>query len=129
MRTLIVTFVGIALCGSAMAAQSGGDAAKGKIAYAERKCATCHKTTKDDEKGGKMSTVLADTVGKLSAADIKSWLTDTAKMEAKLPKKPVMAMSAYLKTLKPPFSEAEVADLVAYVRTLPAAKPGLAPTP
>jgi hypothetical protein len=72
-----------------------------------------------------MSTVLADTVGKLSEADIKSWLTDAAKMEAKLPKKPPIPMSGFLKGLKPPLSEAEVANLVAYVRTLAAAKPGL----
>jgi cytochrome c2 len=119
MRRLIVTFVGIALCGAVLAAQ--GDAAKGKVAFTERKCATCHRINKEDEKGGKMSTILADTVGKLSAADLKSWLTDTAKMEAKLPKKPIMLMSAYLKTQKPPLSEAEVTNLVAYLRTLPAA--------
>lgn len=123
MRTPIVTVVGIVLAGLVVSAQ--GDAAKGKITYGERKCSMCHKTTKDDEKGGKMATVLADGAGKLSAADIKSWLTDAAKMEAKLPKKPKILMSGFLKGLKPPLSEAEVANLVAYVRTLAAAKPGL----
>ena len=73
----------------------------------------CHKTDKNDQKGGKMGTVLADTAGKLSAADLKSWLTDTAKMEAKLAKKPAISMSGYLKGLKTPLSEDEVADLVA----------------
>jgi cytochrome c553 len=120
MRTVIVTLVGIALCGLVVSAQAAGDAAKGKVAYGERKCATCHKTTTDDEKGGKMSTVLAESTAKLSAADIKSWLTDPAKMEAKLPKKPPMPMSGFLKAQKPPLSEPEIANLVAYIRTLPA---------
>jgi mono/diheme cytochrome c family protein len=119
MRKLIVTFVGIALSGLVVSAQGAGDAVKGKAAYADRKCATCHRLNQEDLKGGKMSTVLGDTVAKLSAADIKTWLTDAAKMEAKLPKMPVVKMSSFLKGLKPPLSDEEVANLVAYVRTLP----------
>ena len=127
MRAVIVSLVGIALCGSVMAAQSAsdlakGDAAKGKTIYAERKCGTCHRTDKADDKGGKMSTILGDTVAKLSPAEIKSWLTEPEKMEAKLPKAPTVKMSGYLKNQKTPLSEAEVANLVAYLRTLPAAK-------
>ena len=96
-------------------------AAKGKAVYTERHCATCHRTNKDDDKGGKMSTILGDTTAKLSPAEIKSWLTDTVAMEAKLPKPPVVKMSAFIKNMKPALSEAEVANLVGYVRTL--AKP------
>lgn len=47
-------------------------------------------------------------------------MTDTAAMEAKLPKPPVARMSAFIKNLKPALSEAEVANLVAYLRTLAA---------
>jgi cytochrome c553 len=126
MRSVIVTVVGIAVFGVGVAAQ--GDAAKGRTIYVDRKCGTCHKTDKADEKGGKLSTVLSDTVGKLSPEEIRSWLTDTSKMEAKLPKKPPMPMSAFLKTLKPPLSDADVTNLIAYLRTLPTAKPGLPPT-
>jgi cytochrome c2 len=122
MRTLIVTAVGIALSGLGLAAQTHGDAAKGKATYVERKCGVCHKTTKDDEKGGKMSTVLADTVGKLSDADIREWLTDPAKMEKSLPKKPPMPMSGFVKGLNPPLSQAEISNLIAYLRTLQEAK-------
>lgn len=122
MRTFIVTIAGIALGGSIMAAAPGGDAAKGKATFTERRCGVCHKTTKDDEKGGKMSTVLGDVVGKMSADDIRNWLTNTAKMESTLPKKPAMPMSAYLKTLKPPLSDTEITNLIAYLQTLPAAK-------
>ena len=125
MRTVIVSLVGIALCGSVMAAHSAsdlakGDAAKGKATYAERQCATCHRTDKADEKGGKMSTILGDTVAKLSPEEIKSWLTDTEAMEAKLAKPPVVKMSAFIKNLKPALTEADVANLVAYLKTLPA---------
>ena len=123
MRVLVVTLVGVLACGWVVSAQGTGDAAKGKVAYAERKCGLCHKTDKSDEKGGKMATVLADTAGKLSAADIKRWLTDTAKMEATLAKKPPMPMSGYLKNLKPPLGDAEVANLVAYIQTLSGGKP------
>lgn len=119
MKKLIATMMGVALAGLVVSAQAG-DPAKGKAAFAARHCGTCHKTDKDDAKGGKMSTVLAESVGKLSPADLRAWLTDTAKMEAKLPKKPPVLMSTYLKGQKPPLSEAEVTDLVAYLKTLPA---------
>jgi hypothetical protein len=41
-------------------------------------------------------------------------------MEAKLPKPPVVKMSAFIKNLKPALTEADVANLVAYLKTLPA---------
>ena len=125
MRAVIVSLVGSALCGAVMAAQSAsdlakGDAAKGKATYAERKCATCHRTDKADDEGGKMATILGDTVAKLSPAELKSWLTDTADMEAKLPKPPAVKMSEFIKNLKPALTEADVANLVAFLKTLPA---------
>ena len=81
-----------------------------------RRSGTCHKTNKDDATGGKLSTVLADHIGKMSAADLKSWFTDAAKMEAQLPKKPTMTMSGYLTGAK--LTDADVANLVAYMQTL-----------
>ena len=117
MHRFVITMIGVAIAGVVVCAQAG-DADKGKAAFAEHKCGTCHKTTAADEKGGKMSTVLGDTVGKLSAADLKAWLTNTATMEAKLPAKPKVLMSSYLKNQK--LTDADVANLVAYLRTLPA---------
>jgi cytochrome c2 len=117
MQKLVITMIGVAMAGTVVCAQAG-DADKGKAAFADHHCSTCHKTTKDDEKGGKMATVLADTVGKLSAADVKAWLTDTAAMEAKLPAKPKVLMSSYMKNQK--LTDADVANLVAYLKTLPA---------
>lgn len=120
MKKLIATMMGMAFAGLVVSAQGSGDPAKGKEVFADRHCGTCHKTDKDDAKGGKMSTVLADSVSKLSPADLKAWLTDTARMETKLPKKPPMLMSNYLKGQKPPLSDADVTNLVAYLKTLPA---------
>ena len=116
MQRFVITLIGIAVAGTVVLAQAG-DPEKGKAAFVEHKCGTCHKTTKADEKGGKMSTVLGDTVGKLSAADLKAWLTNTATMEAKLPAKPKVLMSSYLKNQN--LTDADVANLVAYVKTLP----------
>ena len=117
MRSFITIIAGLAVAGVVVSAQ-GGDVAKGKQAFTDHHCGTCHKTTKDDEKGGKMSTVLADSVGKLSAADLKGWLTNTAAMEAKLPAKPKVLMSSYLKNQK--LTDDDVANLTAYLKTLPA---------
>jgi cytochrome c2 len=118
MRGLIAAFVAVSI-GTLVVMAQGGDAAKGQAAYVDRKCGTCHKINKDDAKGGKLSTILADNVGKLSVADMKAWLTDTAKMEAKLPKKPLMPMSTFLKSLKPGLSDPEVNNLITYLQTLP----------
>ena len=116
MQRFVITMIGLAIAGTVVCAQAG-DPEKGKAAFADHKCGTCHKTTQADEKGGKMSTVLGDTVGKLSAADVKAWLTDTAAMEAKLPAKPKVLMSSYIKNQK--LTDADVANLVAYLKTLP----------
>ena len=118
MRVFITTLVAAALSGLVLSAQTPGDATKGKTTYTERKCGTCHRTTDADQTGGKLATVLGDTAGKLSDADIRKWLTDPAAMEKSLPKKPPMPMSAYLKSLNPPLSQTEISNLVAYVRTL-----------
>lgn len=118
MRGLIAALVALSIGTLVVAAQSGGDATKGQSTYVDRKCGTCHKLNKDDEKGGKLSTILADKVGALSPTDMKAWLTEPAKMEAKLPKKPLMPMSAFLKTAKP-LSDADVSNLIAYLQTLP----------
>ena len=51
MRILVATFIGVLACGGAASARGAGDAVKGKTAYADRKCAMCHKTDKNDQKG------------------------------------------------------------------------------
>lgn len=117
MQRFVITMVGIAIAGAVVCAEAG-DPDKGKAAFTEHHCGMCHKTTTADEKGGKMATVLSDSVGKLSPADLKGWLTDTATMEAKLPAKPKVLMSSFMKNQK--LTDADVANLVAYLKTLAA---------
>ena len=83
--------------------------AKGEKVYADQKCSLCHSVAgKGNAKGP-----LDEVGGKLSAADIRAWITDANAMTAKTaaPRKPVMkqyslpkddvdALVAYLTTLK-----------------------------
>ena len=92
------------------------DAAKvaaGVKVYDTVKCGTCHQIK---GAGGKLSTALDGVGGKLSEADIRKWLTSPAEMEAKLPKKPTMPMSTYLKSHK--LSDADVDAVTAYMLSL-----------
>ena len=85
----------------------------GKKAYETLKCGTCHAIKGT---GGKLASALDGVGAKLPEADIKKWLTNPAEMEAKLPKKPTMPMSAYLKTHK--LIDPDVDALVAYMLSL-----------
>src|SRR5579863_5237364 len=115
MRGSVMTVVLIGLCGTSLAAQAPDPAkvAAGQKVYDAKQCSTCHAI---GGKGGKLSTALDDVGGKYSAADIHAWLTNPASMEAKLPKKPAMAMSTFLKTHK--LSDADVDALTAYMLSL-----------
>jgi mono/diheme cytochrome c family protein len=91
-------------------------AAQGKKLYTTYKCDKCHTIA---GRGTKKPNGALDSVGaKLSAADIKKWLTATAEMEAKLEKPPKEAdsMTKALKTKG--IEPGEVDSLVAYLRTL-----------
>lgn len=115
MRATLIGIVGLVLAGAVLVAQAP-DAAKvaaGEKAFATVNCATCHSIA---GKGSKLSTALDGIGGKMSAADIKKWLTSPAEMEAKLPKKPVMPMSTYLKSHK--LTDADVDALTAYMLSL-----------
>jgi mono/diheme cytochrome c family protein len=114
MRSLFVTLVGIAFATSVAAAQAPDPAkvAAGAKAYTAQKCSTCHAI-----KGVGMKTHPLDGVGaKLSEADVRKWLTDTAAMEAKLAKKPSMSMAGWMKSKK--LSDADVDALTAYMMSL-----------
>ena len=90
MRRTLVTrlgFVVLAVIASAGIAKAE-DAAKGAAVYAAQKCSTCHSIA---GKGGKASPL--DGVGKkLSADDIRLWITHPAEAtaKAKSTKKPPM---------------------------------------
>ena len=94
----------------ALAAQDkAANAARGKAVYDEQKCSLCHAI---EGKGNKQHPL--DGVGdKLSAADIRKWITSPKEMEATLPAKPKVSMKAY-PNLKPEDLDA----LVGYVQSL-----------
>ena len=93
------------------AAQAGAQDAKarGEQIFADQKCSACHAIAgKGNSKGP-----LDDVGSKLSAADIRAWITDAKGMTAKthatrlpamkaytLPKEDVDALVAYLGSLK-----------------------------
>ena len=108
---LSLAALALALSVAAPRPAAGQDAAKGEQVYAAQKCQVCHAIA---GKGGKTSPL--DGVGtKLSAGDIRQWITQPTAMTAKTKstKKPPMpdkwaslpaadldALVAYLQTLK-----------------------------
>jgi mono/diheme cytochrome c family protein len=118
MRTLGVLTAAMLVAGTVVAAQSPDPklANTGKKLYATYKCDKCHTI---GGRGTKKKNGELDSVGaKVSAADLKKWLTTPAEMEAKLdnPPKGTDAMSNALKTkgIEPD----EITAIVAYMQTL-----------
>jgi len=112
-RTTGPLFAGVAFVVAALATDAGAqDAAlikKGEAAYNAQKCAVCHSIA---GKGSKTNPL--DGVGaKLSADDIRAWITDPVAMTKKTnsQKKPPMPKNAKLTT-------ADVDALVAYMQSL-----------
>jgi len=88
--------------------QDAAKIAAGKVVYDAQKCSMCHMI---GGKGNKMSVL--DGVGtKLKADDLKTWITEPAKMEAKLATKPKIKMKAYK------LAPADLDSLVAYLGSL-----------
>lgn len=116
MKRVLFTVVGAAflLSGAVVYAQDAAKVAAGKKAYETQVCKTCHVLGGVGTKG--VASVLDGVGSKLKPEEMKKWFTDTAAMEAKLPKKPLVKMSDYLKTHK--ISDADVDALVAYLQTL-----------
>ena len=105
----LVTLTVFATLALAVSAAAGQDAAAGARVFADQKCAVCHSVAGKGNVKGPL-----DEVGsKLSAADIRAWITDAKGMTAKTgaTRKPEMkayslekgdtdALVAYLSTLK-----------------------------
>lgn len=115
MRSTLIAVMAVLVTGTLLLAQAPDPAkvAAGQKAYAATKCDTCHSIA---GKGGKLSTALDGVGGKMTEADIRKWLTTPAEMETKLPKKPAMPMSTYLKTHK--VTPADIDALTAYMMSL-----------
>ena len=112
MRTLLATLIGVAVLAGTAGAQTldPKKVEAGQKVYVAQKCATCHAIKSS---GGKSASALGGVGAKLTAADIKKWLTETAVMEAKVTPKPKMSMAAYMKTHK--LTETDVDALVAFL--------------
>ena len=110
MRTLFTIVFTLAVAAT-VAAQDAAAVKKGQDLYTAQKCSVCHSIA---GKGGKAS-ALDGVGGKLSADDIKQWITHPkdAAAKAKSTKKPAMpakyaslpaadidAMVAYMQSLK-----------------------------
>jgi len=108
MRSAAITAT---LCLGLVAAAAAQDAkvTKGQQLFTDQKCTLCHSV---GDKGNKKGP-LDDVAGKLSADEIRSWITDAKGMTAKtkaprrpemkayaLPKDDVDALVAYMVTLK-----------------------------
>jgi mono/diheme cytochrome c family protein len=107
MRSMVFTLVCLGFAASAVAQDA--KVTKGQQVFADQKCSLCHSIAgKGNAKGS------LDGVGsKLSADDIRAWITDSKGMTAKtkatrkpemkafsLPKEDVDSLVAYLSTLK-----------------------------
>jgi cytochrome c2 len=118
MRLFGVLTAAMLVAGPVVTAQSPDPklASQGKKLYETYKCDKCHTINGRGTK--KKNGELDDVGGKLSAAELTKWLTDTKTMEAKLdnPPKGTDAMSNALKNkgIEPD----EVTAIVAYLQTL-----------
>jgi mono/diheme cytochrome c family protein len=106
MMRIALVAVGLCLWAGAAFAQ---DAAHGKQLFTDTKCVVCHSIAGTGNKKGPL-----DAVGsKLSAADIRQWITAAPEMAVKVKADRKPPMKAYTD-----LSKAEVDDLVAYMQTL-----------
>jgi mono/diheme cytochrome c family protein len=104
--TGVVAMVVLVGAGSAFAQSSAAD---GEKVFAAQKCAVCHSIGAQGNKKGPLDGVGA----KLSADDIRMWITRAPEMAAKTKAERKPAMKAF-----PNLSQAEVDALVAYLQTL-----------
>ena len=82
----------------------------GRKVYDQQKCASCHQIAKRGN-----SRFPLDGVGsKLTTAQLRAWMTDTARMEAALPRLPAIRMSE----IKFRLNSRELDALVAYLASL-----------
>ena len=113
MKRVMVALVGVALVGGSVLAAAGQDpkVAAGKVVYDGNNCKTCHLA---EGKGNKQYP-LDGISAKMTDADIRKWITDTAAMEAKLKTPPKVKMSAMWKKH---LADADLDALVAYIKSL-----------
>ena len=94
-------------------AERADPVAAGRRVYDARKCATCHMIAGR----GNIRFSLDGVGARLTGAELRRWLTDTAAMERAMPKQPAVRMSEWLKTRRK-ITDADVTALVAYLSSL-----------
>lgn len=98
----------MAMVVTAQAAAAQDLASKGKDVYAAQKCNVCHAVAGTGNKKGALDGVGA----KLSASDLRSWITDAPAMTAKVKAERKPVMKAYM------LAKDDLDALVAYLQTL-----------
>ena len=106
MIRIAVVSVAILLWSASAFAQ---DAAHGKQLFTDNKCGVCHSIAGVGNKKGELD----DVGSKLSAADIRQWITSAPEMAVKMKAERKPPMKTY-----PQLTKQEVDDLVAYLQTL-----------
>lgn len=113
MKRMLIGIAGALVLGACASTASAQDVEKGAKVYASNGCATCHSIAGKGNAKGQL-----DGVGsKLTADQIREWLTDPAGMavKQKAERKPAMSMvSAKLKAM----AKGDVDALVAYLSSL-----------
>jgi mono/diheme cytochrome c family protein len=108
-QTLITWLVGAAVVSGMGSARAQSTAADGEKVFAAQKCAICHSVGGQGNKKGPLDGVGA----KLSADEIRMWITRAPEMAAKVKAERKPAMKAFTS-----LSPADVDALVAYLQTL-----------
>lgn len=113
MKWFLVAIAGLACVSSPLLwAQDAKQIDAGKKLYSSKECSKCHMIAGKGNKIGKLDGVAS----KVSAADMRKWLTTPAQMEAKLDHKPKVKMSSKLKEMN--LNDADIDALIAYLQTL-----------
>ena len=108
-QTILSCVVVAAMLTSTGTAFAQGASSEGEKVFAAQKCAICHSVAGQGNKKGPLDGVGA----KLSADDMRNWITNAPEMAAKANAARKPAMKAFTN-----LSTAEVDALVAYLQTL-----------
>ena len=111
MRHFVLGLAGMTLLSvAAVIAQDTKQVDAGMQLFTSKGCTKCHQVAGR----GNKTNVLDGVASKVSAADMRRWLTNPAEMEAKLDHKPKIKMSSK----KAPLTNSDIDALVAYLETL-----------
>jgi mono/diheme cytochrome c family protein len=111
MRHFVLGLAGMTLLSvAAVIAQDTKQVDAGRQLFTSKGCTKCHQVAGR----GNKTNVLDGVASKVSAADMRRWLTNPAEMEAKLDHKPKIKMSSK----KAPLTNSDIDALVAYLETL-----------